>query len=166
MNRNVTFIDDLPFLEDVAKAEQQQQFGHGGLSMIPPSESSQIKRFIRNNEYNLPPEAGMNTRNQEIMEEKHLLQQQKMFEDQQRMMMEQENMEQQIIQEVEVGKKKKRKTRGWDDCDPNCVNVAEHTTTCPVCSKLYNNDKSLYFGLIIVLTVICLILLKKIVEQK
>ena len=42
MNRNITYIDDLPFLEDI------EGEGRGvGMSMIPTSETNNIKRFIR-----------------------------------------------------------------------------------------------------------------------
>ena len=44
MNR--TYIDELPFLEDVLSSEQQMING-GGLGMIPSAESGKIKRFIR-----------------------------------------------------------------------------------------------------------------------
>ena len=80
MNR--TYIDELPFLEDVISSDQQ--ILNGGLSMIPSSESGKIKRFIRNNEYNLPSEAGMNTKQQQMNEEQELIRQQQMYEEQQR----------------------------------------------------------------------------------
>jgi len=47
---------------------------------------------------------------------------------------------------------------------PSCIDVAEHIATCPICSKVYNCDKTLYIVTIIILSIICLLLLKKVLE--
>jgi hypothetical protein len=47
----------------------------------------------------------------------------------------------------------------------NCVDIAHHTHNCLVCSRLYNTDKTIYMVLIGLLSVICLILLKKVLEK-
>jgi len=46
----------------------------------------------------------------------------------------------------------------------NCVDVARHIQDCPICSKLYYNDKSVYIIAIVVLCIICLLLLKKVLN--
>lgn len=171
MNR--TYIDELPFLEDVISSDQQ--ILNGGLSMIPSSESGKIKRFIRNNEYNLPSEAGMNTKQQQMNEEQELVRQQQMYEEQQRQLQIQRQLERQeqelqtIPEEYEEkvrGKNKKKHQRNYEsDCDLNCISVADHAANCIVCSRLYNNDRSLYLAIIGVLIVICVILMKKVVEK-
>lgn len=153
MNR--TYIDDLPFLEDVMAVEPR----NGGLNMIPSSESGKIKKFIRNNEYNIPVEAGMNTKQQQMMEEQELLQQQQIYEEQQRQLQQQENFVE------EKRKSKKRHQKNYDECDLNCISVADHAANCIVCSKLYNNDKSLYLAIIGALILICAILMKKVVDK-
>ena len=167
MNR--TYIDELPFLEDVISSEQQ--IINNGLNMIPSSESGRIKRFIRNNEYNLPSEAGMNTKQQQMSEEQELIRQQQMYEEQQRQLqMQRQNEiheELQIPQYEEKRKgKNKKKNNHESECDLNCISVADHAVNCIVCSRLYNNDRSLYLGIIGVLIIICVILMKKVVEQK
>jgi hypothetical protein len=48
--------------------------------------------------------------------------------------------------------------------DLSCVNVADHASQCQVCSKLYQNDKTVYIVAIVILTIICIILLKRILE--
>jgi hypothetical protein len=169
MNR--TYIEELPFLEDVVSAEQQVM--NGGLSMIPTSESGKIKRFIRNNEYNLPSESGMNTKQQQMIDEQELVQQQKMYEEQQQKMyeeqqraIEQEEFEFQRSHREEKRRNKKKNQRFHEsDCDLNCISVADHAANCIVCSKLYNNDKTLYLAIIGVLIIICIILMKKVVEK-
>lgn len=47
----------------------------------------------------------------------------------------------------------------------NCVDVANHTRNCPVCSKLYNNDRSIYILIIGLLALICVILFKSKMEK-
>jgi len=46
----------------------------------------------------------------------------------------------------------------------NCVEVAEHVKECPVCSKVYDNDKTVYIVIIVVLAIICILLLKRVLE--
>ena len=47
----------------------------------------------------------------------------------------------------------------------SCIDLAHHSTNCPVCSRLYNTDKTPYMVLIGLLVIICLILLKKVLEK-
>lgn len=47
----------------------------------------------------------------------------------------------------------------------NCRDVAEHVTACPVCSKLYTCDKTIYIVIIILLVIACIILTKKLLES-
>lgn len=46
----------------------------------------------------------------------------------------------------------------------HCIDVAKHVQDCPICSRFYNNDKTAYVIAIIVLLVICLLLLKRILN--
>lgn len=49
----------------------------------------------------------------------------------------------------------------------NCIDVSNHLTSCPVCSKLYNDDyKSAYIIIIALLVIVCIVLLKKIIDGK
>lgn len=56
------------------------------------------------------------------------------------------------------------KTYEMPDNTPSCLDVAEHIANCPICSKFYNNDKTLYIVAIVILAVICVILLKKVID--
>lgn len=47
----------------------------------------------------------------------------------------------------------------------SCIDVAHHSINCPVCSRLYNTDKTPYLVLIGLLVIICLILIKKVLEK-
>ena len=47
-----------------------------------------------------------------------------------------------------------------------CIQVANHIRTCPICSKFYDTDKSIYVVIIVILVVIAMILLKKVLENQ
>lgn len=47
---------------------------------------------------------------------------------------------------------------------PSCLDFSEHYTSCPICSKFYNSDKSLYVIIIIVLSILCILLLKRVLN--
>jgi hypothetical protein len=44
----------------------------------------------------------------------------------------------------------------------SCIDISKHVQDCPICSRFYNNDKTVYIIVIIVLSIICLLLLKKV----
>lgn len=46
----------------------------------------------------------------------------------------------------------------------NCVDIAKHIETCPICSKFYNNDKTVYIIVIVILSIVCLLLLKRVLN--
>ena len=48
--------------------------------------------------------------------------------------------------------------------EPTCIDCARHAAGCPVCKSYFGNDKTIYIIAIIVLTAICLLLLKKVLD--
>ena len=50
------------------------------------------------------------------------------------------------------------------DGSPTCIDIANHIASCPICSKFYNNDKTIYIIAIILLALICILLLKKLLD--
>ena len=48
--------------------------------------------------------------------------------------------------------------------DISCLDIANHVSDCPICSKFYNNDKTVYIIVIVVLAIVCLLLLKKVLD--
>jgi len=46
----------------------------------------------------------------------------------------------------------------------NCIDVAKHIQGCPICSKFYQNDRSVYIIAIVVLSIVCLLLLKRVLN--
>jgi hypothetical protein len=47
----------------------------------------------------------------------------------------------------------------------SCLDIAGHIENCPICSKFYNNDKSVYIIAIVILVIMCIILLKKVLDK-
>jgi len=47
---------------------------------------------------------------------------------------------------------------------PSCLDVAEHIANCPLCSKFYSTDKTIYIVAIVALSIICILLLKKVLD--
>ena len=45
-----------------------------------------------------------------------------------------------------------------------CIEIAEHIQTCPICSRFYNVDKTPYILAIIILSIVCIILLKRVLS--
>lgn len=48
--------------------------------------------------------------------------------------------------------------------EPNCVDVANHIKTCPICSRLYDQDRTIFYVIIALLIIICLFLLKRVLN--
>ena len=46
----------------------------------------------------------------------------------------------------------------------SCLDIAHHVQECLICSKFYNNDKSVYIISIVVLAILCLLLIKKVMN--
>ena len=46
----------------------------------------------------------------------------------------------------------------------NCIDIAKHVQDCPICSRFYNRDNTVYIIIIIILALICLLLLKKVLN--
>jgi hypothetical protein len=46
----------------------------------------------------------------------------------------------------------------------HCIEVAEHINSCPICSRFYNVDKTPYMLAIVILSIVCIILLKRVLS--
>ena len=153
---NVTMIDDLPSLDDLE--------GNSGLSMIPSDNANQINKFIRNG-YQPPQESGMHTRQhqKQIQIYEQLPQQQ-----QPQQIQIYEPPPQQQIQLYEHPSQKLPEMQFYEQpkniSHLSCISVAEHASNCIVCSRLYNNDRTGYIIVIILLAIICILLLKRVLN--
>ena len=55
-------------------------------------------------------------------------------------------------------------TQRYDE-EISCMTIAQHVKNCPICSKFYNPDQSMYIIAIIVLIIICIVLLKRLIDK-
>ena len=47
---------------------------------------------------------------------------------------------------------------------PTCLEIASHVKSCPICSRFYNNDNTIYIIAIVILSIICILLLKRVLN--
>ena len=164
--QQVTPIEMLPELEDLERGNSRggppnynsatqgsspytTNANYLGQTMIPAAEAERIGRFIRDG-HSAPTEAGMEPYNEAPPP-----------------LMSQNNLDQNMVNSknaVEVPNNDNYKSFNMPNNSPSCLDVAEHIANCPICSKLYNNDKTIYIVAIIVLAILCLILLKRVLN--
>ncbi len=153
MNRhqNVTFINDLPDLEQLEYQEDRPQnqfnsdnsFNHPNYNKAYGGQDTnredpdKYKKYIRNNSYNLPKDAGMGYNNNTQYNPSQNLE---------------KNIEQiyePIISNYNI---------------PNCIQISEHIRDCPICTRFYKNDNTIHIIIIIILSIMCLLLLKRVLD--
>lgn len=166
--QNVTPIDMLPELEELERGHQMgggmphqpppkgssysTSGNYAGSTMIPSEEVERVGRFIRGG-YTAPPEAGMAPYHDAAVPMNPI--------EPMNSGMSQDTMEQ---YGTPIGEDKGVRTITMPTDSPSCLHVAEHIMNCPICSKFYNNDKTIYIIAIIVLVIVCVLLLKKVLD--
>lgn len=164
--QQVTPIEMLPELEDLERGNSggSSPYNSGmqggstyttnanylGQSMIPPAEAEKVGRFIRDS-HSSPVESGMMPYNEAAPP--YVIPQNHSGES----MLNSENT-------LEFANNNNMKSFNMPNNSPSCLEVAEHVANCPICSKFYNNDKTIYIVAIIVLSIVCLILLKRVLN--
>ena len=150
---NITYIDDLPELEDLERGPQPFQPAvrnhlrnskYPALDVLPVGEEHKFQKFIRTG-HSTPMEAGM----------------QQSFEPQ---ILESSNNNMSIPHIKQPTENFSGKTYNMPENSPSCIEFYDHATNCPICSKYYNNDKTVYIIAIIVLAVIVMLLLKRVLD--
>ena len=46
----------------------------------------------------------------------------------------------------------------------SCIEISRHIMDCPICSRFYKNDNTMYIIAIVVLAIVCLLLLKRVLN--
>lgn len=138
-NSHVTMIDELPELEDLeGVGDHHVQMNRQAMER-PGVNDLKYQKYIRNPQ-RINPQAGMESYGPPPMMQ------------QQEMMM-QDNAPPPRMQVQEV-------------MNPphNCIDIARHIESCPICSKFYQNDKTVYIIAIVILSIVCLLLLKRVLN--
>ncbi len=144
--RHVTMLDDLPELEDLEAMGNQPMGPRMGHDHVPPDMSKQIySKNIRNtrpNSAQIYPESGMMPEHNSHLPPMH----------------------EQALHDNSM------QAPVYPDATNNavmrhhCVDIARHIQDCPICSKFYNNDRTVYIIAIVILSIICLLLLKRVLD--
>lgn len=163
--RNVTMLEELPDLADIVDTGDAMPYATaspyattGGPGPQPPSQE-QLQRVIRRSVRQFDPQAGMDPYDAELQQ--HIRQQQ-----QQHSRMQQQGASPLYGDGPSPSPVPAPPSPG-SQVDPlslNCIDVARHIQECPVCSKLYANDRTVYIVVIAVLVIICLLLLKRVLN--
>lgn len=130
----VTMIDQLPDLTDL---DNNQHAVHNR------EIQNNYDKYIRNSHRPLL-ESGMISNNQNIKEDETFI--------------ENNNFNDVSIQDNNL--KKYILPHG----SPSCIDVANHIELCPICSRYYKQDNSLYIIVIVVLSILCILLAKKVLK--
>jgi hypothetical protein len=136
--RNVTMLEDLPDLEDLDRGghgqQQPQQPDHNGFANSPGMPQEKLQKYLRRPQQ-FNPSSGM------VVEHPMRLPPPPP----------QYPRDQELIlppPEMQI----------------NCIDIARHVQNCPICSRFYNNDRSVYIIAIVVLCIVCLLLLKRVLN--
>lgn len=130
---------NVTMLEDLPDLEDLEQNAYQ--QQPQPLSNEKLKKFIRGN-HKIDPMAGMENRVQqpqyvERNDNQYYNQyQQPMFRD----------------------------TQPVNNPTLNCIDVARHIQDCPICSRFYNTDKTIYIVIIVLLLIICILLLKRVLN--
>ena len=168
-----TMIDDLPDLDDIetpgpspyhsgARSSQIRGSRYPGASLLPPEQEAKYAKFLRQRNPILR-ESGMSSRGPSHgphgpygAHGPHGPHEPHGFHEPQRGIP--------TIEESYEKQSDEIKQYAMPDNTPSCLIIAEHIANCPICSKFYNDDRTIYIIAIIVLAVICILLLKKILS--
>ena len=151
--KNVTYIDELPELEDIEYRPVMNGMPGGHMSMMGigehiPNENipDKFKKFIRNPMG--PPHygSGMNTYNPQPHSQEFFAPPQPPQPPQ-----DHQPSAQDAPKRPPVG-------------SPTCLDIADHVGACPICSRFYKNDNTVYIIAIVILAIICILLLKKVLN--
>lgn len=143
---DVTYIEDLPTLEDLEGSDN----GPSERFQTPGSVPEKFKKFIRS-AHSPPSAAGM-----ESFTPPH---------------------PEQFAQVPQMGRMTQSGPMASDEFNkmpmeyakmlahtPSCLQIHDHVIACPICNKFYKNDTSVYIIAIVVLSIICIVLLKKVLD--
>lgn len=153
LENNVTLIENLPDLNDLENP------------IIPPEQEMKMDKFIRNNHVSFAPQSGMGSIQQSP---NHLnqnnVQYQEYSEEYPPQYYSPESPMKYHPEQYPNRVKEEFKTIDMPKNSPSCLDIAEHIMNCPLCSKFYHNDNTIYIITIVVLVIIVVLLLKKVLD--
>src|SRR6056300_1953922 len=149
---NVTLIENLPELHDLENYENPH---------IPQEHAVRVSKFIRDDQV-FHSQSGMRSIQQSP---NYLEQNQPRYQEYSHQYNSPaSSIEYQPEQDPTIRVKEEVKTIDMPKNSPSCLDVAEHIMNCPLCSKFYHNDNTIYIITIVVLVIIVILLLKKVLN--
>ena len=145
--RNVTYIDQLPDLEDLER-NTNIPTGKNNNEVQPGGVPEKFRKFIRTPMKQSHPESGMTPSNYPQHQEFYNTQHQEFY-----------NTQPQEFYNTQPQKPFRQTTSS-----PTCLDVESHVSNCPICSKFYKNENAIYIIAIVVLSIICILLLKRVLN--
>ena len=142
-NKNITYVDDLPELEDL-EHNNNSEFSEQN---IP----EKFRKFIRRPMGPAPMESGMAPYNPPYNQQ----------EQQQLHSHPQQHSQNFLVQQPPMPGSYSLEENSKS---PTCLEIADHVSNCPICSKFYKNDNSIYIIAIIILSIMCVLLLKRVLD--
>jgi hypothetical protein len=130
---------NVTMLEDLPDLEDLERNNHQQQPQQEQISNEKLKKFIRGN-HKMDPMAGMENNMRSI--------------------------EPQYIDNQQYRQPPQQMFREQQPINPvlNCIDVARHIQDCPICSRFYNNDKTVYIVVIVLLLIICILLLKRVLN--
>lgn len=162
--QNTTSIDELPDIDEIEGPSPYQpairnhlrESKYPGSEMLPVEEADKFQKYIRNG--HIPAmESGMNNMNLVSLPSPFDPSMNNMYYDE-------ESFVEHVPNNKTISNQKNLNKIIMPEGSPSCIEVAEHFMSCPVCSRLYNNDKTVYIIAIVVLAFISILLLKKVLD--
>ena len=165
--QNVTPLEDLPELEEL---DGRSNFSNG----LSADQSKKVSNKIRQN-FTLSTHSGMSPINQDDSSSRERARQNPIIHN----IRQDNNSKEEMPHQKESYSSRNDQKQQHDNHNvieehfknfnmpigsPSCLDVAEHISKCPICSKFYNTDKTIYIIAIITLAIICILLLKKVLD--
>lgn len=182
--KNITLIDDLPTLDDLEVPKSH------GLNMIPESEVHKYQKFIRNSGHTTPYQSGMAPQPQPQLQphtsnsvyahqmnvpSQNMSNNYSMDHDNKHNMKDYASYNlnynpytsDKVYENFDVKPEpaqKKVRVKATNYGGNTCVDVAEHATSCSVCSRLYANNNTLLIIFLVISLIFNIMFIKKILE--
>jgi len=137
----VTMIDELPDLEDMERGGSFQPGIERQIMNRPETYDDRYQKHIRPS-YRMNPQSGMEYNNYQNMNNNRLNQ----------------------IPSPPPPEPSSPQPEPSPYPYFNCLDISRHIQDCPICTKFYHNDKTVYVLVIVILSIVCLLLLKKVLN--
>ena len=161
MRKNVTFIDDLIDTDTLMSGGVSADYISKG-NMERDEYTNQVQnRHIRKQDKDMSYAMNGGMIQSAPIRENFQIQP---FQQSQFQPFQQQNFQQPFVFEEPIIKQQ-RNNHFFEPEELSCMTVANHIKDCPICSKFYNCDNSIYIVCIVLLIMVCVILLKKIIEK-